>query len=226
MIPRSLVSVAYVLLLGGLAPWPAAAQAPPDEDVEQRFDGLLAAAKRDPEKADWVRLRRSFAETKRYRPYHREWKEELVKIGVALDGEDPKAAEAALDKLMEREGCMRIDAHALAASHYAKTGQEEKNAFHTRCVEGIAGTLFVPGTGKSFEKPIEVLFIEEEYLFLGSLELKAERQGLAVHEGRRFDVFEIEAKGGGGPVKYYFNVDLPWKSLGKTFRPEAKGEVD
>jgi hypothetical protein len=51
------------------------------------------------------------------------------------------------------------------------------NALRLRC--GItSSTLFVPGTGLSFEKPIEVLFIDEEYTFLGSLGLMAERRGL------------------------------------------------
>ncbi|MDR3618527.1 MAG: DUF4919 domain-containing protein [Paludisphaera borealis] len=227
MIPRHrLVSVAHVLLLGGLTLSLAAAQEPPAKDADKEFDKMLSAAKETPEKADWVKLRHAFTKTTRYQPYNSKWREELNKLRTELKGKDPKAAEAALDKLIEREGFMRLDALGLAAAHYGKTGQKEKETLYVQFARGVASTIYVPGTGMSIEKPIEVLFIEEEYGFFNSLELKAKRQGLIAHEGHKLDVFEAEANGGGEPTKFYFNVDLPQKSLGKMLERMSKKKVD
>src|SRR4051794_5873216 len=215
MLPRHrLVSVTHALLLGGLAHLLVAAQDPPAEDADKQFDRMLAAVKENLEKADWLKLRHAFAETTRYQPYNAKWREELNKVRVELKGEDPKAAEAALAKLIEREGYMRLDAHGLASAHYRRTGQKAKEAFHTHFARGIASTIYVPGTGMSFEKPIEVLFIDEEYDFFDSLKMKAKRRGLAAHDDRKFDVFEVAAEAGGEPEKFYFNVDLPQRALG------------
>lgn len=216
------VSVTQALLLGSLASWLVAAGDPAPADADKEFDTMLAAAKAAPEKADWFKLRRAFTETTRYQPYNASWREELNKIRTELKAENPKGAEAALDKLMEREGYMRLDGHGLASAHYSRTGQKEKEMFHRQFAEGIASTLFVPGTGRSFEKPIVVLFVDEEYLFLSSLKLKAKRTGLFSHEGSKFDVFEVAAQDGGEPDKYYFNVDLPQKSLARMLEGVLK----
>jgi hypothetical protein len=213
MLPRRALG-SSLLVLGLLASASAGGQ-PDDKQADRRFDSLLAAAKKAPEKADWKALRHAFAETSRYQPYNIEWREELSKVTENLEGGDLKKAEAALTKLLDREGYMRIDAHGLAIALYDKSGEKAKADLRRKFMDGIAGTLFVPGTGTSFEKPIEVLFIEEEYFFLGVLELKAQRQGLMMHDGHRFDVYKTEPKDGGEPKEFYFNVDLPQKALGR-----------
>lgn len=179
---------------------------------------MLAAAKQYPAKADWMKLRLAFTETSRYQPYNAKWRTELDKVRTDLKGKDSKAAEAALDKLIEREGFMRLDSHGLAAAHYRRTAQKEKEAFHGGFAQGIASTIYVPGTGTSFEKPIVVLFIEEEYTFLDTLKIKAKRQGLTEHDGHKFDVYEAGAKGDEEPMRFYFNVDLPQKSLARMLQ--------
>lgn len=45
----------------------------------------------------------------------------------------------------------------------------------------------------SIEKPIEVLFIDEEYFLLGSLRLSPRMQGLREQDGQFFDVLTIPA---------------------------------
>jgi hypothetical protein len=190
-----------------------AAQKSPD----RKFEELLAKAQKEPAKADWKRLRSAFAATTHYHPYNSEWTKELAKVGKELHEGEPKKAEAMLVKLLERERFMRLDGHAMAIAVYEKLGDSENARKHRAFLEGISTALFIPGTGKSFDKPIEVLFVDEEYLFLGSLGLKMKQQGLSEHNGHKFDVLTTEAKGDQPALDFYFNIDLPWGAMEKSF---------
>ncbi|MDB5350333.1 MAG: hypothetical protein JWN86_1580 [Planctomycetota bacterium] len=215
-----------VILLSLMSSAGLAQDASSSEKAEKTFATMLATAKQDPEKADWKALRHGFTETKAYKPYNGEWRKELAAVRGQVQRGETKEAEAALDKLMIREGFMRLDAHGLATVLYAKTGQKEKLDLHSKFARGIASTLYVPGTGQSIEKPIEVLFVDEEYLFLDSLKLKRAKQGLHNHEGHWIDVLETEPKNGGEGEKFYFNVDLPRKHLEKMFESLKTKKLD
>ncbi len=134
-----------------------------------------------------------------------------------VDRGDAKSAEAMLVKLLERERFMRLDGHAVAIALYQKMGDSDKAQKHRAFLEGLSSAVFVPGAGKSVEKPIEVLFVDEEYLLLGSLGLRVKQQGLTEHNGHRFDVLTTQAKGNQPELDFYFNIDLPWNALPKSF---------
>jgi hypothetical protein len=186
---------------------------------DQRFEELLVQAQKDPAKTDWKALRIAFAATSHYNPYGG-WPEDLAKVKEKFEKDELKPAETMLVKLMERERFMRLDGHAVAIALYEKMGDSEKARKHRAFLEGLSSALFVPGTGRSFEKPIEVLFIDEEYMFLASLGLRMKQQGLTEHNGHRFDVLTTQAKGNQPELEFYFNIDLPWgamqNSLGKV----------
>ena len=124
-----------------------------------------------------------------------------------------KAAEAALIKLLERERFMRMEGHAMALALYERMGDSEKARKHRDFLERLSSALFVPGHGTSFEKPFEVLFIEEEYTVLGAMGLKMKQQGLSERDGHRFDVLTTHAKRGEPERQFYFNIDMPWSAL-------------
>jgi hypothetical protein len=208
-----------VLLLGWQATAPAGKAAdPPRKSPEERFEMLLASAAKDPKKADWKALRHAFAETSHYQPYHAQWRDELGKVGKDIAGGNMQAAEATLTKLLERERFMRLDAQAMAVALYEKTGQKDKALRHRAFLEGLASTVFIPGHGMSFEKPIEVLFIEEEYLLLRGLKVKIKKQALNEHGGHHFDVFTVEAEGDLPERQFYFNIDMPYQALQKSLK--------
>jgi hypothetical protein len=212
------------LLAAGSATAPSATagdDAAAPKSLDQQFEALLAAAQKDPARADWKALRRAFAETSHYEPYSITWRTELAKVGKDMRDGNTKVAEAALVKLLERERFMRLDGQAMAVALYEKMGQSDKATKHREFLDGLSSTVYVAGHGTSFEKPIEVLFIEEEYTVLASLGLKMKQQALSERDGHRFDVITTEAKGGEPERQFYFNIDLPWKalasSLGKAF---------
>jgi hypothetical protein len=193
------------------------AQAGDDDEapkvLDQKFEAMLLAAQKEPAKADWTALRRAYSETSHYQPYNATWRQEISKVARFLNDGKLKEAEAALTKLLEQERLMRIDAHALAAALYEKTGDSEKASFHKNFLEGFSAAVFKPGSGTSFEKPIEVLFIDEEYAVLGAMGCKVKQQALSERNGHRFDVLTTQAKAGEPERQLFFNIDMPWNHL-------------
>lgn len=182
-------------------------------NADQHFEALLAEAKKAPAQADWKALRQVFAETSMYQPYDFKRTEELERARGLIGQGDCEGAAAALGDLMERERWMRLDAHALAAWLYRELGDPAKEEFHRTCFEEMAKTVFTSGSGESYDDAIQVLFIEEEYILLAFIGAKMRTQSLQSHDGRDFDVLEIEPAKGGSAMKLYFNIDLPRKLL-------------
>ena len=146
-------------------------------------------------------------------PTTQPWRQDIGKVAKNLHDGKLKEAEDALTKINERERFMRIDAHALALALYEKTGDSEKARKHKDLLEGLSAAVFVPGHGTSFEKPIEVLFMDEEYALLGALGCKMKQQALSEHDGHKFDVLTTEASPGKPARQFYFNIDMPWNHL-------------
>ncbi len=217
MARKSLPFIAVCLLIVGsraaIAPV-FAADDPPKEAADRRFEGLLAQAMNAPEKADWKALRTAFAGTTRYEPYSMEVDERLKEIAKAIGRGETKESEAALLKLVEKERFMRFDAVAMLMMLYQKIDRPEKAEKYAKILDGILGVLKYPEAGTSFEEPIEILFIQEEYLVTTNMPIAG--RGSVAHDGHRFDVFQVEADGDKAARKVYFNIDLPRKALSKS----------
>lgn len=176
------------------------------ETPDERFEKLLADAMNAPEKADWKSIREAFSRTTHYHPYSIEVDEKLKEIAKSIGRGETKETEAALLKLIERERFMRFDSLAMLMLLYEKTHQPEKAGKYKKMLDSILEVLKCPKAGTSFENPIPVLFIQEEYLVTTNMPIKG--RGLAVSKGHRFDVFEVGAVGDQHEKKVYFNIDL------------------
>jgi hypothetical protein len=176
------------------------------ETPDQRFETLLAAALKAPEKAKWRELREAFSRTTHYQPYSIDADVKLREIAKSIDRGDTKGSEAALLALLERERFMRLDTLAMLVRLYKKTEQPRKAEKYQKLIDGIRGVLKYPDEGTSFEKPITVLFIDEEYFVTAGMPVKQQR--LVAHEGHRFDLLEVEADGDKPAKTIYFNIDL------------------
>ncbi len=220
-------------LIASASATPAVAQPRDDEDqarkaLDQNFEKLLVAAQKDPKKADWKALRHAFAQTSHYQPYDTSWRDEIVAVAKSMNDGKLKAAETVLLKSLEREHSMRMDSHAIAIALYEKMGDSEKARKHKDFLEGLSSTVFAPDRGTSFEKPIEVLFVDEEYIVLRAMKLRIKSQALSEHNGHRIDVLTTHAEPGQPERMLYFNIDLPWSALqanmAKIFEKSEKAE--
>jgi Domain of unknown function (DUF4919) len=213
---RLSIALAGILLAGWSAP-PAFAQAGDNDkatkEADQKFEKLLAVAQKDPKKADWKAVRHAYSKTSYYQPYDTTWKQEIGKVSRNLRDGNLKEAETALVELIKREHSMRIEGHALAVTLYEKLGDSEKARKHKELLDSLSALVFGPGLGASFEKPIEILFIDEEYEFLRMKKLRSNSQALSMHDGHKFDVLTTEAQGDQPEQTFYFNIDLPWNQL-------------
>jgi hypothetical protein len=221
------------LLIAGWCTTPSIAQTRDDDKaskaLDRKFDTLLIAAQKDPKKADWMALRHAFAETSYYQPYDTAWRDGIVTIAKNMQDGNLKAAETALVKVIEGEHSMRMEGHAFAIALYEKMGDSEKARKHKDFLEGVSSTVFAPDRGTSFEKPIEVLFVDEEYTVLRAMKMKIKSQALSEHNGHRFDILTTHAERGQPERVLYFNIDMPWNSLqagmAKAFEQPKKAET-
>jgi hypothetical protein len=224
MVPfRSMLGLALTLAALLIAGASAASKTAADDEAEirkaldQKFETLLAAAQKDPKKTDWQALRLAFSHTSHYQPYNAAWGQECTRVVMNLRDNKLKQAEDLLTKMLERERFMRIEAHAMAVEIYEKTAdpekaqeREEKARKHKEFLEGLSSVVFARDRGTSFEKPIEVLFIEEEYFVVNALGCKVKQQALTSRDGHSFDVLTLEAKPGEPERQLFFNIDIPW----------------
>jgi len=181
-----------------------------NETPDQHFEKLLADTMKAPEKADWKSLREAFSKTTYYRPYSIEVHEKLTEIAGSIGRGEAKKSEAALLKLLERERFMRFDTLAMLMMLYEKMDEPEKAEKYKKLLDGILEVLKYPKAGTSFENPIQILFIQEEYLVTTNMPIKD--RGLIINKGHWFDVFELKADDDKQRKKVYFNVDLPRNS--------------
>ena len=216
------------ILVSGWSTTTAIAQARDDDEaskaLDQNFEKLLAAAQKDPKKADWKALRHAFAQTSHYQPYDTSWRDDIVKVAESTRDGNLKAAESALTKLIEREHSMRMDGHAVAIELYERLGDSEKARKHKDFLNGLSSTVFAPDRGMSFEKPIEVLFVDEEYTVLTAMKLKLKSQALSEHDGHHFDILTTHAERGQPERVLYFNIDMPMSSMTKLFEKTEKAQ--
>ncbi|MHB1560751.1 MAG: hypothetical protein ACYC61_25130 [Isosphaeraceae bacterium] len=197
-----IASAAWAFTITGMASdEPGKAETP-----DQRFEKLLTAARKAPEKANWKELRAAFSKTRHYQPHSIDVTRKLEEVARSIGRGEIRSSEAALLALIERERFMRLDSLAMLMMLYEKTGQPKKAEEYRKWVDGILGVLQAPEAGTSFAKPIQILFIQEESFVTFRMPVK--EQGLVIRDGHWFDVLELKADGDRPARKVYFDVDL------------------
>ena len=196
------LSIAFAgILIAGWSATPSSAQITKDDDEAAKGarSQIRCAPRRGRERSQENRLESAFAarlprrRTTNLMTPPRE--KNSARSSTSCSG-NLKEAEAAIVKLNASEHSMRIDGHAIAGVLYEQMGDSEKARKHKAFFEGIHSTLFAPDLGNSFEKPIEVLFVDEEYGVLSGMKLKVKSQSLSEHNGHRFDVLTTHAQPG------------------------------
>ena len=157
-----------------------------------------------------------------------EWQRECTGIVKQMRDGNLKVAEAAVVSLIEKEHSMRVDPLVIAVTLYEKMGDSEEARKHKEFLDGLTSELLAPGLGKSVDKPIEVLFVDEEYFTLFMMKLKMKSQALSEQNGHHFDILTTEAHGDQPEQTFYFNIDLHWNhleaSMGKLFEKSKEAQ--
>ena len=211
---------AIVLIIAPLVARPARVMAA-DETAEQRFERLLAPALQEPARANWKELREAFAGTQAHQPYNTEITTELRRVVRQIGKVEPKESEAALRKIVERERYMRLDSLFLLMQFYEDNNQPDQARKFKGYVDAIIRVLDFPNGGKTMDRAVEVIYIDEEYMFLNGGKSKGQKH--LMQDGHHFDILTAPADGDTPEHPLYFNIDLVW--LGNPLEKELRAKV-
>lgn len=111
------------------------------------YEQLLAAAKSNPDAADFAALRLAFADSPDYSPYDRpvEGTASRKELSQALRDKDISRA---LELIVQQLDSMYLDAelHLLAASLYTERDQPDEATYHKKWFESLIKSLHVART--------------------------------------------------------------------------------
>lgn len=167
---------------------------------------LLARLEQKDFTVDFAALRRAYAKTSSYRPddpvltaLHRQMTEALQK------GDDASAIRIARQVLAR--DYVDIDAHRVLAR-----GADAPD-FHRAVADRLLQSILDSGNGKAPETAYLVVSTDEEYSVLDHLGLQASAQSLVEQQGHYYDSLLVIGDAG-KPFNIYFNIDLPFATLG------------
>lgn len=187
------------------------------QEVQSKYDVLLAKVKAGDQAADFQELRFAYTETPQYNPYG----------GVKLDygkqmfdayktGQNDKALEYAAAIL--KDNYVDIDAHMLSAMVYKKTGNAEREKYHRFITSSLIKSIMKSGDGIKPETAFWVITVNEEYVLLQALGLKFESQSKISLNGHDYDKVKVTDPETGKKLEIYFCIDKPYQWLSKSMK--------
>jgi hypothetical protein len=229
MIRRSLalISVALLAALTALGaaqqPPPAATQPKPvaspevakkEASPKVAYEDLLARVRKSDPLVDFKQLRLAYTETKSYSPYGGNIEARKAMFSAHKARQFEKALEQA-DKILA-DNFVEINAHYVAHISHRELGHTDKATFHKYVFDGLIKSITGSGDGLSTETAFVVISTDEEYVLLNFLGLRPSKQALVNKEGHAFDAMTAVDPKTNQSVTYYFNIDKPFFSLGKS----------
>jgi hypothetical protein len=110
------------------------------------------------------------------------------------------------------KGCpLDLDAHMASAASYSEPRDPGRAGYHRRIVDGLIKSVLDSGDGKSLKSAMTVIDVQEEYVVVSTLGLKASAQGLLSHNGRFYDEVQTTEPRTNKTVTLYFNIDRPMR---------------
>jgi hypothetical protein len=174
-------------------------------DGDAAFARLLAAAKADPEGADYRALRLAFTRTSAYTA-DGPGELDAAPLVQELKNGERAAALVALDRIMEGRWT-DPRAHELAAVACERLGEDERMRVHEEFADGLMGSILDGGDGRSMATAWPVMSDMEERLVIEAMGLKGGERTVVVEEGHTYHVYRF--RGLGGDVRLYFEADVP-----------------
>lgn len=180
-----------------------------DEDYALKLDSI-----KNQQSYDFFSLRMAYSQSEEYSPYGFSIREKLNELPEIIDnGEYEKALEI-IDEIHEVE-FVNISSHLFAGYVHAQLGDSSNSAFHYSIYEGLLRSIEMSGDGLLPESAYIVISTREEYDFMYWYSLELKRQSLVHVHGHAFDVMETTDANSRDDHTIYFNVTLPFTSIGR-----------
>ena len=187
------------------------------QEVQTKYDALLAQVKAGDQTADFQGLRFAYTETPQYNPYGGvkvEYGKQMFDAYKA--GQNDKALEYAA--AIMKDDYVDIDAHMISSLIYKKTGNTEKEKYHRFITSSLIKSIMRSGDGIKPETAFWVISVNEEYVLLQALGLKFESQSKLSLNGRDYDKMKVSDPETGKKLEIYFCVDKPFQWLSRSMK--------
>jgi Domain of unknown function (DUF4919) len=169
---RALLSI----LVLGLAP----AGFGQKQETPSEYASLLARVKNGDFSIDFKQLRYSYMESPERR-HAKDTSKEGTEMFVALNGKDYNKAVENADVVLA-SNFVNMDAHFVEYIAYRELQNDILSDFHRSVFSGLLKSITDSGDGKSMQTAYIVISVDEEYVLLRVLGLRAQKQSVA-HEG-------------------------------------------
>ena len=197
-----------------LAGFVTAASATADETAaSQRYVALLERVESEDRSVDFAELRLLFTQTDAFSPYSDDSGRRTAMRHALLDGENDRALELAAS-ILETE-FVDIEAHIISALAHVSKKDVKGSIFYSFVADGLIRSILKSGIGTDIDSPYVLINVAEEHRVLEHLRLEPQEQALVNHRGANIDQITARRPVTGEVVVLYFNVDLPFKSLGE-----------
>ena len=185
-------------------------------EIRLRYDLLLEKVKAGDPAVDFGALRLAYAESPQFKPFDKDRSELKNAMFAAMAGNDYAAVVAIAEKVMT-DNYVDVDAHLVASREYARIGNNEKADYHQAVARALLKSIQDSGDGRTPETAYKVISVDEEYALISSLKLSRGKQDQQRLDGHDYDRIAVTEKDGDKAYDLYFNIDIPYAWLRKSF---------
>ncbi len=179
------------------------------------FDSLLTLLKGGDTTVDYLKLRLSYAETPAFAPYAADTVEQGL-FGLLTAKQWKEVVKQAKSVLSHNYVSLR--AHYCLSVAYDRLERADSSLFHLAVVRGLVSSIVANGNGRSSKDAWPVITVAEEYFIMNIMGFTLKQQGLIKENGHSYDAMEVTDDESGEELTLYFNIDIPFDSIGKSLR--------
>ncbi|MBI9033501.1 MAG: DUF4919 domain-containing protein [Bacteroidales bacterium] len=163
---------------------------------------------------EYFMLYYGFSSHKRYSPYFSNTNEEIGAIKEFLYQGDYQAVIEKAETIL-RVDHSQLEVYLMLARAYLYNGNPEKAFENYYKYSAFLESIVATGSGESYESPIIVINISDEYVIMNYLGFPYFEQSLSHHNSHVYDVHKYVKQQKEQEV--YFVIDKPFSSLGEIF---------
>ena len=211
-----LKSVVFLLLssVWAVAQEPVATK--PEAPQKSTYETLLERVKKQDQAVDFQELRMAYTETAVYSPYGGDV-ESRKAMFAALNGKEYEKVLANAEKILAKN-YLDINGHFGCFAAHNRLGHKDQAAYHHYVFEGLLNSIKNSGDGLTMDKAFVVISTDEEYAYFNWVGLRVSKQALVKEGDHDYDKMTATDPQTNQTVDYYFNIDKPFKWLGKSLK--------
>lgn len=182
-----------------------------EEDYITQLDSIKKG-----ESSDFFTLRMAYTKTNDYSPYQSDISDSLKKALLLIDSLRFENALSIL-KSIQDYNFVNIPSHLYCGYIYNELGDSLKSEYHYTVYDGLLNSIYDSGDGTSPKTAYIVITTKEEYDFLNWFGLEFNRQNLLNSNGYSFDLMEVTDPETKENFEIYFNIELAFDNLRRSF---------